>query len=104
VRAHAILLESSPADGAVLAEAPPYVSLRYNSRLEKSLSQVVLISEDGRRIHLPNNSPQKDASPGELRIPLPRLPRGAYILRFTVVAADGHTTAGVVRFRIATPR
>ena len=24
--AHAILLESSPADGSVLAEAPPYVS------------------------------------------------------------------------------
>ena len=103
-RAHAILLESSPADGAILAEAPSYISLRYNSRLEKSLSRVTLIFEDGRRVNLPGDSPHQDASPGELRIPLPPLPPGAYILRLTVVAADGHATAGVVRFRIATPR
>jgi len=102
--AHAILLESSPADGALLSEAPSHASLRFSSKLETLLCRVTLISADGHQTVLQVEPSQPDASPGQLHIRLPRLPPGAYILRFTVLATDGHATEGVVRFRIATPR
>ena len=101
--AHAILLESSPPDGAILAEAPPLIWLRFNSRLEKPLCRLTLISEDGRRYDIPSTQ-QQDASPALLRYRLPRLAPGGYNLRFTVVATDGHTTEGLVHFQIMTSR
>jgi methionine-rich copper-binding protein CopC len=101
--AHAILLESSPSEGAVLAESPTLIWLRFNSRLENPLCRLTLISEDGRRYDLPNPQAQ-EVSPGQLRYRLPHLPAGAYNLRYSVVATDGHTTEGVVHFRIVTPR
>ena len=39
---HAIVLESSPIHDAVLPVAPPRVTLRFNSRIEKRFTRVTL--------------------------------------------------------------
>ena len=38
--AHALVLESNPAQGATLTAPPTHVFLRFNSKLEKRLSHV----------------------------------------------------------------
>ncbi len=40
------------------------------------------------------------AAPEVLVVSLPRLKSGAYALRYTVLATDGHTTPGILRFTI----
>ena len=39
--------------------------------------------------------------PIRLVVPLPPLAAGTYELRYQVLAADGHATQGVLRFRVA---
>ena len=100
--AHAIILESEPAAGAKLAEPPARIYLRFNSKLEKNLSSVRLMSADGRPVPLPvvaegGESPDRIVlSPGKLR-------PGAYVVRYKVLAVDGHITEGALRFSVLEP-
>ena len=48
VAAHALVLESNPAQGAALNAPPTHVFLRFNSKLEKRLSHVSLAPEKGK--------------------------------------------------------
>ena len=97
--AHAIILESEPAAGAKLAEPPPRVYLRFNSKLEKQLSSVRLMSADGRPVPLPVVA-AGDGSPDRIVLTLGKLGPGAYVVRYKVLAVDGHITEGALRFSV----
>jgi methionine-rich copper-binding protein CopC len=100
-RAHAILVESSPADQAALKEAPPRALLRFNGRIEKGVSQVTLYDSAGKKLALPDGAAQRGAGPpDQLVIPLPKLPPGQYRLQYRILAIDGHATPGQIRFSI----
>jgi methionine-rich copper-binding protein CopC len=101
--AHALVLESTPAPGASLTEPPAQVYLRFNSKLEKRLSHVSLSTEKGRPVALPIavNGSEK---PDRLVLPLAPLAPGAYVIRYKVLAVDGHITEGVLRFSVLEPR
>ncbi len=103
--AHAVVVESSPEDGAVLARAPDYAVLRFNARIERGLSQVSLHAAGGRPIPLPPRSPAPPGqeAPDRLAVRLPELGPGAYEIRYRVLAADGHVTPGVLRFTVSQP-
>lgn len=99
--AHALLVGSEPADQAVLQAGPEAVLLRFNSKLEKGLSKVELLGEQGAATPL---SPSPGAGePAELLLELPALEAGAYTVRYKVLATDGHTTEGILRFTVAAP-
>jgi copper resistance protein C len=98
-RAHAIILESEPAAGAKLAEPPARIYLRFNSKLEKRLSSVRLMSADGRPVPLPVVA-AGDASPDRIVLSLGKLRPGAYVVRYKVLAVDGHITEGALRFAV----
>lgn len=102
VSSHAVIVESSPGEGAVLYEAPTRIVLRFNSRIEKSLSRASLSRDGGkaRVMKIADSIPGAAKRPEVMVIPLPPLPAGVYTLRFTVLAADGHTTPGILRFTI----
>ncbi len=102
VNAHAIVIDSIPADGATLTQPPMQVLLRFDAKIIHSLAVVSLISADGRKIALPaaGDNHAAAAFPDRLVIPLPHLRRGAYILRYKVLAKDGHATLGILRFSI----
>jgi methionine-rich copper-binding protein CopC len=44
------------------------------------------------------------ATPDRLVIPLPHLGAGVYVLRYRVLAVDGHITEGVLRFTVNVAR
>jgi methionine-rich copper-binding protein CopC len=102
--AHAIVLESSPVHDAVLSQAPQQVTLRFNSRIEKRFTRVTLAAAD--RAPVPVALPPGDdsATPDRLTIPLGPLGPGVYVLRYRVLAVDGHVTEGALRFTVSPAR
>ena len=97
--AHAIVVDSNPREGAVLKQAPDRIQLRFNVKIEKALTRVTLTKGDKQAIALPQADFNQGA-PERLEVPLPRLEPGNYMLRYSVLAADGHATQGVLRFSI----
>ena len=97
--AHAVVVESTFRDGAQLASAPAAVELRFNVRIEQALSRASLKRGSGEPLPLAPR-PGPSAQSNRLVVPLPPLGAGAYELRYQVLAADGHTTQGVLRFRV----
>ena len=101
--AHAIILESEPAAGAKLAEPPARIYLRFNSKLEKPLSRVTLTEGDGRPVPLPVVA-EGGEKPDRIVLPLGKLRAGAYVVRYKVLATDGHITEGALRFAVLEPK
>ena len=99
--AHAVVVESSPGDNEVLARSPREVVLRFDARIEKSLTRLSLTTSDGRTIPLPQPADKYGEDPDRLVIPLPGLGPGHYILRYKVLSTDGHATPGLLRFSVA---
>jgi methionine-rich copper-binding protein CopC len=101
---HAIVLESSPVHDAVLERAPGQVTLRFNSKIEKRFTRVTLAAAD--RPPAPVAVPESDdpATPDRIVIPLRPLAPGVYVLRYRVLAVDGHITEGALRFTVGLPR
>lgn len=98
-RAHAIVLEASPAHDSVLAAPPARLVLRFNSKIEHALSRVTIETAIGRPVALPvARATEQDAA--RLVVPLSPLAPGTYIVRYRVLAADGHVTEGALRFTI----
>ncbi len=102
VVAHAIVIDSSPADGAILPQPPTLIVLRFDAKIIHSLAVYDLATVDGKRITMraPANRRAVAASPDRLVIPLPRLNPGSYVLRYKVLATDGHATLGILHFSI----
>jgi methionine-rich copper-binding protein CopC len=101
--AHAIILESEPAAGAKLAEPPPRIYLRFNSKIEKRLSHVTLTAAEGQPVPLPVAADGSE-KPDRIVLPLGSLRPGAYVVRYKVLAADGHITEGALRFSVLEPK
>ena len=101
--AHALVLESVPAQGATLTAPPTHVFLRFNSKLEKRLSHVSLAPEKGKPVALPISVNGQD-QPDRIDLPLAPLAPGAYVVRYKVLAVDGHITEGILRFSVLEPK
>lgn len=99
-RAHAILVDSSPHDGDVLARPPGQVVLRFNSRIEKRLTRVALAADGGGPVALPPGPYGAEDAPDRITIPVPPLAPGRYRLTYRVLAVDGHSTPGLLRFSV----
>jgi len=107
VAGHAIVLESTPAHEARLDAPPARVVLRFNGRIEHSLSRVTIeqAAERGaaaRPVPVPIATGAADLAPApdRLVIPLGPLAPGVYVVRYRVLAADGHLTEGALRFTV----
>jgi len=98
--AHGILLESTPRSGETVAAGVPRVDLRFNSRIEHALSQILLTGPLGERVPLPAG-PSKKAGPDRLAVPLTILPPGLYTVHWRVFTVDGHLSHGRFSFQIA---
>ncbi|HET7129821.1 MAG TPA: copper resistance protein CopC [Gaiellaceae bacterium] len=94
--AHATLLQTTPANGAVLSKAP---------------TSVTVVFDDGVRVAKGNaavdNATQASVLAGkasvrgrELTIPLKPLRDGAYSVRWSIVSDDGHREEGVLAFAV----
>ena len=100
VAGHSLLLSSMPAANSVLQSSPPYVTLRFNNRIEKRLSRVRLVDEHGAVAAAPTTM-AKEQPAESLVAAVPPLAPGAWRVEWQVFSTDGHVVAGSYRFRLA---
>ncbi len=97
-RAHAIVVSSQPAAGAVVHGKTVAVVVRFNSRIDPVRSRLLLVRADGSSTALALD----DTSPPEtLAATVGELAPGSYRLRWQVLATDGHITRGDIPFTVA---
>lgn len=91
-------LEALPADGAVLDSPPERVVVRFANGVESRTTRISLIGPRG------SSSLTIDGSGGEpvreLSIPVQDQGKGRYVVRWEIVAADGETMGGRIRFLV----
>jgi copper transport protein len=97
-RAHAALVKSTPADGAVVALAPPALTLIFNEPVAPLL--IRLIAPDGATL-APSAIVAENAT--VTITPPPGLQRGTHVLSWRVISADGHPVGGSLLFSIGAP-
>jgi len=93
--AHATLVSSEPADGAVLATSPAALALIFNEPVEPLVLRI--IDRGGRAMPIAPIERQGD----RLVLTMPAaMDAGAYVLSWRVMSADGHPASGSLTFRI----
>jgi methionine-rich copper-binding protein CopC len=95
--AHAVLLSATPGEREVLRGPDISVKLRFNSRIDAKRSRVILVASDGSQTTLALGD---QPSPDTLASQAKGLRMGAFILRWQVLASDGHITRGEIPFRV----
>jgi methionine-rich copper-binding protein CopC len=94
--AHAILEASEPANGDSVPAGAIALKLRFNSRIDRERSRLTLTLPDQSRVAPPIGP---DGPPNILTASVTVTP-GAYVLRWQVLAIDGHITRGDVAFTV----
>ena len=96
--AHAILVDSTPAPNAHIKPGTLTVTMRYNSRIDAARSKLTLavVGQTPQRLHA-------TASGADELQATTTVARDEYILRWQVLALDGHITRGDVPFTVDTP-
>jgi copper transport protein len=99
--AHATLLRTDPAAGAILTDAPSEVTLTFSESVGTSLGKVTVVDPDGKAVHQGKLSQRKGA---EASVKLKSgLRDGTYLVSYRVISADGHPISGGFTFSIGAP-
>jgi copper resistance protein C len=95
--AHAVLVSSTPQKNAAVSGPNITINLKYNSRIDGARSTLSLLKPDGtvEKIGAP-----AQVAPDVLSATGHGLAKGAYVLRWQVLATDGHITRGEVPFQV----
>ena len=100
VLAHAQLVASSPASGAVLPEPPDELRLVFSEPLEEQVTSLDLKALDGTPI-LERTGEVDPEDPHALVVAGPELADGIYSITWrSLSAADGHITEGFLHFGV----
>jgi methionine-rich copper-binding protein CopC len=94
--AHAILEASDPPIRGQAQAGTVRFHLRFNSRIDRARSVLTLTRPDRTRVTLPI---QRDSPPAILDATADLTP-GDYVLRWQVLAVDGHITRGDIPFTV----
>lgn len=98
---HATVLETVPANGAILDRAPAQVELTFNEAVEARFGAFRVVDARGDRV-----DDDTIVRPTRQRIAVglrPDLPDGSYAATYRVVSADGHPVTGGISFVIGAP-
>ena len=93
--AHAILMQSQPADQATIPPGERTIVLRYNSRIDHQLSRLILQGTNAQM-----TLPLDPQSPADTLSAKTDLSPGTYLVHWQVLATDGHMTRGDVHFTV----
>jgi hypothetical protein len=97
-QAHAIVVSSQPAAGAVVRQKDTAIELRFNSRIDHRRSRLFLVRPDGTRSELVILDPTR---PDIVAARATELAPGSYRVRWQVLSVDGHITRGDIPFSVA---
>jgi methionine-rich copper-binding protein CopC len=95
-QAHAILVQSSPAAGGTTAPGKVAMEFRFNSRIDRERSRLTLTAPD----HSQSVLPIAPEGPPDILNTSATLTPGSYVVRWQVLAIDGHITRGDVPFTV----
>ncbi|RVA43964.1 copper resistance protein CopC, partial [Mesorhizobium sp. M7A.F.Ca.CA.004.11.1.1] len=96
--AHAALIKTDPADGAVLAQGPAQFSLTFSEPVSPLV--LTLVKPDGKPVPLTSFR----LSDQTVEIDNPQLLKsGTHVLSWRVISADGHPVGGSLLFSIGAP-
>ncbi|GAA3552048.1 copper resistance CopC/CopD family protein [Nocardioides daeguensis] len=97
--AHATLVSTDPAEGAVLDEAPSQVRFTFDEPVQLVPNGLLAFDAKGRRVDVAPSAHGVEVTgrlPGELA-------DGTYVVTWRVVSADGHPIAGSLTFHVGAP-
>ncbi|HEX4179026.1 MAG TPA: copper resistance CopC family protein, partial [Rhizomicrobium sp.] len=95
--AHAVLVSSQPGENSTVTGSKLAVLLKYNSRIDPGHSTLTLLAPDGKIADVAIGS---HSGSSLLSATLTGLVKGAYVLRWQVLASDGHITRGEIPFQV----
>lgn len=95
--AHAVIVSASPTAGQQVAVGKLAVRLEFNSRIDKERSRLQMTAPTGDKTDLPID---QAGEPNILTATTGDLIPGAYVLRWQVLAIDGHITRGDIPFTV----
>ena len=100
VLAHAKLVSSNPADGAVVTAAPRAITLRFNERVVPAFTKVELTMPGHGGLKVPVTVNVARDGKTVTGVPGASLAKGAYRIVWTAASADGHRMNGNVNFEV----
>lgn len=96
--AHAQPESQTPVAGAVVS-APQEVRITYDAALEPAFSSLTVSNAQGKQVN--RAKAEVDATTHKtMRVALPALPAGEYLVKWVAVADDGHRTQGSYTFTV----
>ena len=105
VEAHAGLKSSEPAASSVLEQSPKEIVLNFGEAVEVSFGSIRLFDSNSQLVELP--MPKFVEANGAIdaktiRVEIPELQSGSYLVVWRVVSADSHPVQGAFAFQIGT--
>jgi copper transport protein len=100
--AHATLVSSDPADGAVVARAPARVSATFDEAVGVSAGSLRVFAPNGARVD--TGGTVHGSKPQQITVALVGgLGRGTYTVGWHVISADSHPVQGAFTFSVGAP-
>lgn len=99
VGAHAFLLKSEPADGAIAPANLAEVRLTFSESVPPGPDRVIVTDSSGRRVDL-RDTRQTRGDATVVTTSLGPLTTGVYTVRYSFLTADSHVVRGVFRFGV----
>lgn len=96
--AHASLLGTDPAEGAVLATSPDRITLRFDEPVTLPDKAIQLFDAAG--VAVPADAAATDTA---VTVTPPSVLSGTYLVAWRVISADGHPVVGSLSFSVGTP-
>ncbi len=99
--AHAELVDTDPAEGAVVETAPDTVTLTFSEPVRLTSQQIAVYDAQGDPV-----ASTSGANGEEVRVDLAgaaELPDGTYVVSWNVLSGDGHPISGALTFSVGAP-
>jgi copper resistance protein C len=93
--AHAVILAATPAAEQHVALGKLAIRIEFNARIDKERSRLQLTGPDGAKSDV---AIEPDGDPNVISGTTADLATGVYVLRWQVLAVDGHITRGDIPF------
>jgi methionine-rich copper-binding protein CopC/putative copper export protein len=96
VHAHAFLESASPPQEARLTQSPEQIILKFTEKINHEFCEIELIGDNGTTVKHPVEAVDEDS----MRMNLPILPNGVYMVNWQVLSVDTHVTEDAYQFAI----
>jgi methionine-rich copper-binding protein CopC len=98
-QAHAHLVGSTPAEGAVLTASPQHLELNLSEPARLTAASLRRGTDKPQSLTFASSAPAAQ----HISLDLPALQPGPYTLQYRVISADTHIASGTVHFTVAAP-